>query len=94
MTPHHLQGTWLDIGSPLADFMPGDIRMLLIAVRLNDEFTSPEIVQGSLRAWNLSESDAMYVDVQLIGGLSRTIVREFKFRLLLRPNFEVSESVI
>ena len=85
----HATGLWTDERSPYADFGVGDIHDLIVAVRINNETSVPDVVANDLRMWNISQARAVDVKVQLVGGLERTIARDFSFTLELDPEFRL-----
>jgi hypothetical protein len=93
MTPLHVDGIWSDEGTMAANFLAGDTHDLIVAVRVNGEVSVPEVrgPDGKLLSWNVSAMKFVNIKVRLLGGLERTIVREFNFRLEVQPEFRVKQ---
>jgi hypothetical protein len=89
--PLHTDGIWMEERSQAVNFAVGDSHSLMLAARQADQVNIVEFVDGGLRSWNISASQQVQVRVRLIGGLSRTIVRDFDFTITTQPNFEFAQ---
>lgn len=87
----HATGLWTDVQAPVVDFFAGDIHDLIVAFRIRDETSVPEVVPDDLRLWNISGRKAVNMKVQLLGGLERTIARDFQFKLHLEPELRIEK---
>lgn len=87
----HATGLWTDVQSPVVDFFVGDIHDLIVAFRIRDETSVPEVIPGDLRLWNISGRKSVNMKVQLLGGLEKTIARDFEFKLYLEPELRIEK---
>jgi hypothetical protein len=86
--PVHAAGIWSEETSAGVNFAVGDTHDLVVAVHLNGETTIPELrPNGEIRAWNISSVPGGQVKVRLIGGIERTIIKDFVFILQVSPRF-------